>query len=217
MLIKTHISLRLGDGSYLGAPWELSGSSLGARRSCRYCTYLANANYWAPLSKYNDNDEIEMTQHVSSTKSDNKVQRNLQTMILTWINQHTNKSKFFAKKASTMVLDSGVTSHFVRPDKNLPVTGVSNKVVALANRSKINATHTTDLPFNALTNDARKAHVLPGLRPNSLISVGKLADAGCTTIFYPARQGVAVHRKKSVHIRLLHKPVLQGWRDENGL
>jgi hypothetical protein len=29
-LIKIHISLRLGDGSSLGALWELSGSSLGA-------------------------------------------------------------------------------------------------------------------------------------------------------------------------------------------
>jgi hypothetical protein len=29
-LIKTHISLRLGDGSSLGALWELLGSSLGA-------------------------------------------------------------------------------------------------------------------------------------------------------------------------------------------
>jgi hypothetical protein len=29
-LIRTHISLRLGDGSSLGALWELSGSSLGA-------------------------------------------------------------------------------------------------------------------------------------------------------------------------------------------
>jgi hypothetical protein len=95
-----------------------------------------------------------MTQHVSSNKSDNEVQHNLQMMILTWINQHTNKSKFFAKKASTMVLDLGATSHFVCPDKNLPVTGVSNKVVTLANESKINAMHTTDLPFDALTNDA---------------------------------------------------------------
>ncbi len=139
-----------------------------------------------------------MTQHVSSTKSDNKVQRNLQTMILTWINQQTNKSKFFAKKASTMVLDSGATSHFVCPKKNFPVTGVSNKVVALANGSKINATHTTDLPFDALTNDAQKAHVLPGLRPNSPVSIGKLADAGYTAIFHPAGRGMTVHQKKSM-------------------
>ncbi len=158
-----------------------------------------------------------MTQHVSSTKSDNEVQCDLQTIILMWINQQTNKSKFFSKKASTMVLDSGATSHFVRPDKNLPVTDVSKKAVALANGSKINATHTTDLPFDALTNDAWKAHVLPGLRPNSLVSVGKLADAGYTTIIHPAGRGVTVHQKKSMHIRLLHKPVLQGWQDENGL
>ncbi len=59
--------------------------------------------------------------------------------------------------------------------------------------------------------------MLPGLRPNSLVSIGKLADAGYTTIFHPARQGVTVHQKKSVHIRLLRKPVLQGWQDENGL
>jgi hypothetical protein len=59
--------------------------------------------------------------------------------------------------------------------------------------------------------------VLPGLQPNSLVSVGKLADAGYTTIFYPAGREVSVHQKKSVHIRLLHKPVLQGWQDENGL
>jgi hypothetical protein len=110
-----------------------------------------------------------------------------------------------------MVLDLGATSHFVCPDENLPVTGVSNKVVALANRSKINAMHTTDLLFDALTNDARKAHVLPELRPNSLVSVGKLADAGYTTIFHPSGRGVTVHKKKSMHIRLLHKPVLQGW------
>jgi hypothetical protein len=74
-----------------------------------------------------------------------------------------------------------------------------------------NPTHTTDLPFDALTNDAWKAHVLPGLRPNSLFSIGKLADAGYTTIFHPARRGVTVHQKKSLHIQLLHKQVLQGW------
>ena len=99
-------------------------------------SHSANANYWAPLSNYDDHDDdnIESAQHVNiRNTSDSEVQHNLQTMILMWINQQTDKSKFFAKKASTMVLDLGATSHFVRPDENLPVTGVSNKVVALAN------------------------------------------------------------------------------------
>jgi hypothetical protein len=47
------------------------------------------------------------------------------------------------------------------------------------------ATHTAILPFESLSDEARRADVLPGLRPNSLVSVGKLADADYTTIFHP--------------------------------
>jgi hypothetical protein len=84
-------------------------------------------------------------------------------MILTWINQRIDKSKHYVQKASTMVLDSGATLHFGSPEENLPITGKSNKVVALPNGSSINAMHTTELHLNALTSNARKAHVLPGL------------------------------------------------------
>jgi hypothetical protein len=116
-----------------------------------------------------------------------------------------------------MVLDLGATLHFISPEENLPITGKLNKVVALLNGSTINAMHTTELPLHALTSDARKAHVLPGLRPNSLVSIGKLANAGYTTVFHPTGRGVTVHQKKSLQIRLLRKPVLQGWQDANGL
>jgi len=81
-----------------------------------------------------------------------------------------------------MILDSGATSHFMRLDENLPITGVSSKVVALPNAATIKATHTTNLPFESLSDAARKADVLPGLRQNSLVSVGKLADENYTTI-----------------------------------
>jgi hypothetical protein len=134
-----------------------------------------------------------------------------------WINQRIDKSKHFVQKASTMVLDLGATLHFISPEENLPITGKLNKVVALLNGSTINAMHTTELPLHALTSDARKAHVLPGLRPNSLVSIGKLANAGYTTVFHPTGRGVTVHQKKSLQIRLLCKPVLQGWQDANGL
>ena len=65
----------------------------------------------------------------------------------------------------------------VWPEENRPITGPSNKVVALPDGSTIQATHTAILPFESLSDEARKADVLPGLRPNSLVSVGKLADA----------------------------------------
>ena len=151
-------------------------------------TYSANANYWAPLSNYDDDDDDDSNEEIKK-----------------------------GEKTSTMILDSGATSHFVNPKENLPITGKAHKTVALPDGSTISATHTAELPFSKLTNDARKAYVLPGLQPNSLVSVGKLADAEYTTIFHPARKGVTVNQKGSIQIKLLHKPVLQGGRDNNGL
>jgi hypothetical protein len=116
-----------------------------------------------------------------------------------------------------MVVDSGATSSFVRPEENLPITGPSDKVVALPDGSTKQATHTAILPFESLSDEARRADVLPGLRPNSLVSVGKLADSDYTTMFHPRGEGVTVHEKNSFRIQLLRKPVLQGWRDANGL
>ncbi len=95
------------------------------------------------------------------------------------------KHKPFQPRASTMVVDSGATSSFVRPEENLPITGLSSKVVNLPDGSSIQATHTTMLPFESLSPKAEKADVLPGLRPNSLVSVGKFAGANYTTIFHP--------------------------------
>ncbi len=81
-----------------------------------------------------------------------------------------------------MVVDSGATSSFVRPEENIPITGPSSKVVYLPDGSSIQATHSTMLPFDLLSPKARIADVLPGLRPNSLVSVGKLADGNPSNI-----------------------------------
>ena len=89
-----------------------------------------------------------------------------------------------------MVIDSGATSSFVWPEENLPITGPSSKVFYLPDGSSIQATHTTMLPFDLLSPKAKIVDVLPGLRPNSLVSVGKLADANYTTIFHPQGMGV---------------------------
>ena len=116
-----------------------------------------------------------------------------------------------------MVLDSGATSSFVMPQENLPITGPSNKMVNLLNGSSIQASHTTLLPFQSLSMMARKADVLPGLKPNSLVSVGKLADANYTTIFHPKENGVTIHQMGTYQLKLLCAPIIQGWRDKNGL
>jgi hypothetical protein len=64
-------------------------------------THSANANYWAPLSNYDDDDDdnIESAQNVNiRNTSDSEVQHNLQTMMLTWFNQPIDKSKHFCKR-----------------------------------------------------------------------------------------------------------------------
>jgi len=184
------------------------------------CTYTDTANYWAPLTDVDEDDNIDadVKPHVAiNNLSDAQVQRNLRSTIMAWIHQRMGKHNQFQRTASTMVIDSGATSSFVRPEENLPITGHSNKIVNLPDGSSIHATHTTMLPFDSLTAEARKAVVLPGLRPNSLISVGKLADADYTTIFHPRGEGVTIHSKNSFRLKTFLKPVLQGWRDSNGL
>jgi len=186
------------------------------------CTYSNTANYWAPLSNYSDDDDDDDNNSDAQAStvnniSDAEVQRDLRSTILAWINQRTGKHRPFQRRASTMVVDSGATSSFVRPEENLPTTGPSSKIVNLPDGSAITATHTTMLPFESLSTEARKADVLPGLRPNSLISVGKFADADYTTIFHPRGEGVTVHKKDTFRLQVWRKPVLQGWRDANGL
>ena len=89
--------------------------------------------------------------------------------------------------------------------------------VILPNGKLIKATHTVDLPFECLHPRARHAHVLPRLKTHLLISVPKLADAGYTTVFHPGNLGVTIHSKSDISIQQWCKPVLQGWRDGNGL
>ncbi len=68
-------------------------------------------------------------------------------------------------------------------------------MVYLPNGALVKVTHTTVLPFESLSQKARKADVLPRLRPNMLISIGKLADVDYTTVFHPQGEGVTVHKR----------------------
>ncbi len=185
------------------------------------CTYPTTANYWAPLMDKSDNDDDDDDQQIAintiNNKSNADVQRKLRETINAWINQHIRKNKPLHQKALTMILDSGATSHFMRSEENLPNMGPSEKVVMLPNGKTITASHRTNLPFETLSAKARIAEVLPALKQNSLISVGKFANANYTTVFHPNGEGVTVHKAGTFRLKAWSKPVLQGWRDANGL
>jgi hypothetical protein len=79
-------------------------------------TYSATTNYWAPLINQEGGDNDNVEHHYQpitiNSISDADVQHNLWATINAWINQRISTNKPFEKKASTMILDSGATSHF---------------------------------------------------------------------------------------------------------
>jgi hypothetical protein len=92
---------------------------------------------------------------------------------------------------------------------NLPRTGPSQIKVNLPDNSTLQATSTTQLPFQQLSTKVREANIFPGLK-KSLLSVDKMAENGYTTMFRPGNEGVTIHKKGTVTITMTKPPVLQG-------
>ena len=92
----------------------------------------------------------------------------------------------------TFIIDSGATSHYVRTSDKLPHVGPSNKSIQLPNGQIVQSAAQVKLPF-AIKEQARIAELVPAINQNSLISVGKLADAGYTMVFHANNAEVTVH------------------------
>jgi hypothetical protein len=85
----------------------------------------------------------------------------------------------------TAILDYGCTSNFLSataPWMNKCAAHVP-LYVNIPNGTTIQSSHTSDLLLSALPPEVRRAHILPGLVHNSLISVGQLCDSGCNVTF----------------------------------
>ena len=118
----------------------------------------------------------------------------------------------------TSVLDSGATSSFQRPgDGAVPTGQPSDKVVGMPDGHVIQTTEKALLPQTQLRSEARDCDILPSLSHNSLISVGKLADAGYVTLFMPGGDGVEVYDERDIKFVVSGEAVLRGWRDKDGL
>jgi hypothetical protein len=157
-------------------------------------------NYWTPLQIIEENEEEE-EEEMNTIKISSPIE----------INNKSNKwtRRIDRRKEWKLVIDSGATSHFVPEEMNLPKQGTSKKEVYLPDNSKLKASYTTQLPFTQLSNKAREADILPGLK-TPLLSVNKMAEEGYLTIFHPGEQGVTIHSPGSVSIITKSPPVLQG-------
>jgi hypothetical protein len=98
---------------------------------------------------------------------------------------------------------------------NLPKGQKSNKQVYLPDDTTLKTSTRTKLPFTNLSEAAREADILPGLK-RSLMSVNKMSQEGYTTIFHPGEQGVTIHEKGTFKIITTKKTVIHGHNIKSG-
>ena len=109
--------------------------------------------------------------------------------------QPRNSIKRLAKRQA--ILDSGATSTFMRAqDGAIPTGERSTKKVQLPDGRAVQASEKARLPCDKLRNKARECDILPSLEHNSLVSVGKLSDAGYYTLFMlGGERSISLRRK----------------------
>ena len=89
------------------------------------------------------------------------------------------------------MFDVGATSSFMMPKDGAETTGrKSTKIIRILNGRSIKTLEKAMLSNKNLRDKARECDILPGLHKDSLVSIGKLADAGYYSIFMPGNQGV---------------------------
>eukprot|EP00804_Cyclotella_cryptica_P013348 CCRYP_005123-RA/>CCRYP_005123-RA protein AED:0.24 eAED:0.24 QI:0/0/0/1/1/1/2/0/905 len=120
-------------------------------------------------------------------------------------------------KPTLITYDSGADGHYLsekdRISAGLPILRNSSKRVGVANGGSSQAKHVTQLPFKNISSKALRADSFDDF-PTSLMSVGKISDAGTVSIF--TRAGVTVHNEQDVLITCTGEPILLGIRDEHG-
>jgi hypothetical protein len=112
----------------------------------------------------------------------------------------------------TAILDSGCTSYFLSataPCRKKQAAHVPLNV-NMPNGTMIQSSHTCDLLLTDLPPQARNAHILPGLVNNSLISVGKLYDNGCSVTF--TQEQVTVSKNGKCVMYGSQDPRSRSWR-----
>ncbi len=93
--------------------------------------------------------------------------------------------------------------------------GPSNKTIYLPDDTTLKASEKTMLPFSQLSNKAREAVILPGLK-RPLMSMNKMANEGYTMVFHPGKEGVTIHKPGTIKILTTEESVLTK-TNSNGL
>ena len=91
------------------------------------------------------------------------------------------------------------------PVKNIRPTTAPLEI-ALPDGKTIQSTHTCELDIPSLPPKAREAHIVPGLKHASLISIKMLCDAGCNVEYNANKCDVIFRDKKCGSVRGINPP-----------
>jgi hypothetical protein len=117
-------------------------------------TYLDAMNYWTPLNDDNDKNE-EDEEKMNTLDSKTAITEPKSNKRMRWL---------AGRREHKLTSNPSATSNFVCKELDLPKDGVSNMEVFLPDNSKLRRLHKTKLPFEQLSDAAREAHILPGLK-----------------------------------------------------
>ena len=124
---------------------------------------------------------------------------------------------FTPSTSITLKADTGATNHFISTNdlgylQVKPPTELHPPINALVptGHTMTSKGH-VHLPISHIPPSASLAHVMPKLASGSLMSVGKICDAGCTAIFDST--SVKIYKNKHVNITTKNKPIIYGTRN----
>ena len=132
--------------------------------------------------------------------------KNYSNLVYNKIHKKLNFNSIYLDSSLESVADSGTTGHYITTktpcvDKRI----ANNKIpIKMLNGEIIKSTHIALLPQHNLPDNARKAHIFPGLQ-KPLISIGTLCDNNCIAVFDAKR--VTIYDQTTRNI------VMQGHRD----
>ena len=124
-------------------------------------------------------------------------------------NINSSKLREIPLNSTSIVLkaDSGASKNFIRSSdahilQNITLTP-KGPIVALPDMSILKAEHQGSLPINGLSTNAKNAHILPGLKSTSLLSLGQICDDNCQ-----------VHlTKHNITILKNNQKIIEGYRN----
>ena len=104
------------------------------------------------------------------------------------------------------VADSGTTGHYITTKTPCVDKRIANNPIPIKmpNGEIITSTHIALLPQHNLPDNARKAHIFPGLQ-KPLISIGTVCDNNCIAVFYAERV--------TIYDQTTRNTIMQGHRD----